>query len=145
MDMEQNATNIEYIYSKTNNDILHMVVRYENINTPREDIIPEEEFLQLAILKMPAGKTFRPHYHIPKLINYKEAIAQESWVIIKGSVEVYFYDTNNKLIHTTILKQGDVSITLKGGHNFKILEKDTIVYEFKTGPYYGVELDKEFI
>ena len=53
--------------------------------------------------------------------------------------------SDNTVVATPILTQGDISITLKGGHTFEILEDDTIVYEFKTGPYEGVELDKKFI
>jgi hypothetical protein len=36
-------------------------------------------------------------------------------------------------------------MTFRGGHNYYILEEDTIVYEYKTGPYLGQDLDKEFI
>ena len=32
-----------------------------------------------------------------------------------------------------------------GGHTYEILESDTLVYEYKTGPYEGQKLDKEFI
>ena len=45
----------------------------------------------------------------------------------------------------TILKAGDASFTLYGGHTYEILEEDTLVYEYKTGPYEGQELDKTFI
>ena len=38
-----------------------------------------------------------------------------------------------------------MSFTLQGGHNYLILEDDTLVYEFKTGPYEGQEFDKKFI
>jgi hypothetical protein len=36
-------------------------------------------------------------------------------------------------------------MTFRGGHNYLILEDDTIVYEYKTGPYLGQELDKVFL
>ena len=49
------------------------------------------------------------------------------------------------MIHEDVLCAGDFSVTLYGGHNYEILEKNTFVYEYKTGPYYGVKLDKEFI
>ena len=44
-----------------------------------------------------------------------------------------------------ILKPGDASFTLEGGHNYLILEDNTLVYEYKTGPYEGQALDKTFI
>jgi len=43
------------------------------------------------------------------------------------------------------LRPGDASFTLYGGHTYEILEDDTIVYEYKTGPYEGQKLDKTFI
>ena len=72
-------------------------------------------------------------------------IAQESWVVIKGAVIVKMYDLDDALIATPILKAGDCSMTFQGGHTYEILEDDTIVYEYKTGPYKGQENDKEFI
>ena len=133
------------IYSKVDNSLCHLVIRLNELNTPREDVIPESEFLQLALLKIEIGKTFRPHYNIHKDIDYKIAIAKESWVVLKGKVKVTFYDLDNTILEEPILEAGDASVTLKGGHNFLILEDDTVVYEFKTGPYYGVEVDKDFI
>ena len=133
------------IYSKIDDSLCHLVIRLNELNTPREDVIPESEFLQLALLKMEKGKTFRPHYHTYKDIDYKTAIAQESWVVLKGKVKVTFYDLDNTILEEPVLEAGDASVTLKGGHNLLILEDDTVVYEYKTGPYYGVEVDKDFI
>ena len=133
------------IYSKVQkNKILHMVNRLEDLR-PRTDLVPSENFIQCALLKMNKGKTFPPHKHIKKERTYKEQIAQESWVIIQGSVKCFFYDLNDELLETVVLNQGDASFTLEGGHTYEILEDDTIVYEYKTGPYEGQELDKEFI
>jgi len=43
------------------------------------------------------------------------------------------------------LDVGDCSVTLGGGHTYLILEDDTLVYEYKTGPYKGIENDKIFL
>lgn len=123
--------------------ILHMFNRFEDI-LGRTNVCPDNQFLQLATLRMNEGDTFRPHKHI-----YKKApeitIAQESWIVIRGSVKVFFYDIDDSIIETCILKSGDCSITFEGGHNYLILEDDTVVYEFKTGPYTGLQNDKRFI
>ena len=132
------------IYSKVEpTTLLHIINRLDEIDG-RTDIAPESEFLQLATLKMEKGKTFRPHKHIWKPTEDK-CIAQESWVVIKGSVKVIMYDLDDTIIATPILYSGDCSMTFQGGHNYEILEEDTIVYEYKTGPYKGVENDKEFL
>ena len=135
---------MEKIYSKIDNRLLHVINRLEDI-TGRNDIIPENNFIQCATLKMEKGKTFDPHKHIVKNRHYTEQIAQESWVIIRGSVKCTLYDIDDKIIAEPILKVGDASFTLYGGHTYTILEDNTIVYEYKTGPYEGQELDKKFI
>lgn len=134
---------MEKFYSKIDpQKLLHLVNRIEDI-TDRINIAPEEEFLQLASLKMKKGQTFQAHKHIhmEKTTN----IAQESWVVIKGSVKCIFYDLDDSVIAEPILKTGDCSMTFRGGHNYLILEDDTIVYEYKTGPYLGQEMDKVFL
>jgi hypothetical protein len=135
----------EKIYSKVNPEtILHMIVRKNNVVKGRTDIVSEENFIQCSLLKLDKGKTFKAHKHIWKE-RTNNVIAQESWVVIKGSVKCIFYDIDDTLLSEHILYEGDSSFTLQGGHNYVILEDDTIVYEYKTGPYEGQEFDKKFI
>jgi len=132
------------IFSKTNPEILlHLTTNVDEIKSERKDIAPDNEFLQLAILKMNKGKTFQPHKHI----EYKKEtdIAQESWFVYKGKVKCIFYDIDDTIIDEVILNEGGISMTFRGGHNYEILEKNTIVLEYKTGPYLGQKLDKTFI
>lgn len=137
--------NMNKIFSKVEKDkLLHIINRLDEITT-RSEVVPENNFIQCATLKMEKGKTFRPHKHIVKERHYFEQIAQESWVVIKGSVKCIFYDIDDSIIAEEILNQGDASFTLYGGHNYEILEDNTIVYEYKTGPYEGQKLDKTFI
>ena len=110
----------------------------------RQDVVEIDQFLQLAILKFNKGKTFFPHKHIYKPAP-SEAIAQESWVVVSGKVKAIFYDIDDSILSEEILEAGMLSITLFGGHNYEILEDNTLVLEYKTGPYYGQKLDKEFI
>ena len=133
------------IYSAVDNTkLLHLVNRMEEIHD-RTDLAESHQFLQLATLRMGAGKTFRPHQHIWKPAPTEQVIAQESWVVIKGRVKVFFYDIDGTLLDTQILEPGDCSMTFEGGHTYEILAEDTVVYEYKTGPYQGQELDKAFI
>lgn len=137
---------MEKIYSKKEPEkLLHIIVRKEDMKPGREDLIHEDNFIQCSALNLPQGKTFIPHKHIEKTRSYNNQIAQESWVVIKGSVKCIFYDLNDQIIATPILYPGDASFTLFGGHNYEILEEGTLVYEYKTGPYEGQSLDKTFI
>lgn len=136
---------MEKIYSKVEpSKLLHVIVRKEDMTPGRQDIISEENFIQCSILNLEKGKTFKPHKHIWKE-RTRNVIAQESWVVIQGSVKCIFYDLDDTIIAEPILNVGDSSFTLQGGHNYFILEDNTLVYEYKTGPYEGQQLDKQFI
>ena len=133
------------IYSQINpNKHLHTVFSYYEIDG-RNEVADEHQFLQLATLRMEKGKTFKPHQHIWKPSPTENIIAQESWVVIQGSVKVYMYDIDGTLLETEIINKGDCSMTFEGGHTYEILEEDTVVYEYKTGPYLGIENDKKFL
>lgn len=127
-----------------NRKLLHVVCTPDDFTEDRTEIIEPENFIQCSFLKMNKGKTFRPHKHIWKEPAFEKMIAQESWVVIRGKVNAHFFDTEMKLIEEKILNVGDVSFTLEGGHTYEILEDDTLVYEYKTGPYEGQSRDKVF-
>ena len=66
---------MEKIYSNVEpNKLLHVINRVCEIEG-RQDVIPAENFIQCATLRMPMGKTFRPHKHITKERIYKNQIA----------------------------------------------------------------------
>ena len=133
------------IYSKIEpNKLLHIIVRKDDLVKGRTEVVSEEHFIQCALLNMEKDKTFKPHKHIWKN-RTRDVIAQESWVVIQGKVRCTFFDIDDNIIEEPILEVGDASFTLEGGHTYTILEDDTLVYEYKTGPYEGQELDKVFI
>ena len=140
---------MKLIYSKvTPSKLLHLIHSLEDIESlstdkglARINVAPVEELLQLATLKMDKGRTFEPHKHIYKE-GEKKVIAQESWIVIKGKVKVIMYDLDDTIIDEAILKAGDCSMTFVAGHNYIIQEDNTIVYEYKTGPYKGIKNDK---
>lgn len=138
---------IEKIYSKIKPDLLlHQVIR----NTAFQDAkfrinaCEDKEWLQIAILNLKKEQTFKPHKHILRKIN-KEMIPQECWVVINGKVQVFYWDINDKPIFSTVLNPGEITITFYGGHTYKSLLDNTLVYEIKTPFYEGVEKDKVFI
>jgi hypothetical protein len=127
---------MEKIYSKVQPEkLLHFIVRKEDITPGRQDLVAEDQFIQCS---------FKPHKHIWKE-RTRNVIAQESWIVVQGSVKCTFYDLDDTIIAEPILNVGDASFTLEGGHNYYILEDNTLVYEYKTGPYEGQQLDKTFI
>jgi hypothetical protein len=132
------------IYSKIDKDLLLLSInRYDEISHERTDITPCDEILQSSVKKLELGLTFPAHKH-----NKLERITfttQEAWVIIEGKIKASFYDIDDSLLHTCFLKRGDMAVVYKAGHSFEVVEKDTILYEFKNGPYYGKVKDKTMI
>lgn len=136
---------MEKIFSKQQPEkLLHVIVRKDDLKPGRIEVVPENHFIQCALLNMEKDKTFKPHKHIWKP-RKRMVIAQESWIVIQGSVKCIFYDLDDQIIATPTLYPGDASFTLEGGHTYEILENETLVYEYKTGPYEGQQLDKTFI
>jgi len=132
------------IYSKIQPSVLlHIINTKKEITEQRQDLSSNEEYLQVSCFQLQKGKTFRPHKHIELL--RKTDITQESWVVIQGKVKAILYDLDDKIISEEILEAGDCSITFRGGHNYESLEDNSIVYEYKTGPYFGQITDKVFI
>ena len=132
------------VYSENEKGLLlHSVIRKEEISG-RQNLVSDKEFLQVSTLGLETDDTFKAHIHLWKDIDFAQYIAQESWVVISGEVEVSFFDLDGKFLQNEILREGDSSITLQGGHSYRALKK-SLVYEFKSGPYRGVMSDKKQI
>lgn len=136
---------IESIYSLKSRDLLlHQLFKPKNKkSSSRINISPACQSLQVSHLVLKSDQTFKAHKHI--IFERNMPIAQESWVVIKGKVKVFYYDIDDELLMTRYMNPGDCTMTYRGGHNYKSLEENTIVYEFKTGPYFGIEKDKVFL
>lgn len=134
---------MEKIFSKIKPGLLLHIVNRKSEIGERRNLVPNDQFLQASCFRLGKGKTFKAHKHIeyPRSV----AIPQESWVVIQGAVKAQLYDIDDSIIAEPVLRAGDISITLFGGHNYVCLEDNTLVYEYKTGPYFGQEKDKAFI
>ena len=134
------------IFSKVNNELLHMVYDTNIIEKNRIDLIGSENFLQCALVKnSDVGYKYRPHFHNSNKVNYEKIQTQETWFVLSGSGKVYHYDINGELLNVEILKRGGLNITLKGGHTLEILQKNTLIMEHKNGPYLGFDKDKTLL
>ena len=86
----------------------------------------------------------KPHKHLWKE-SPKKTITQESMVVVKGKIRFIMYDIDDEVLEEIDVEQGDMTLTFQGGHTYEVLEDNSVVYEYKTGPYYGREMDKEWI
>ena len=129
------------IFSKIKKKKLLHILFSPSKKNQRINISPDNEFLQLCYLNLNAKNKFSAHKHFWKKNIEKKRIVQESWVVISGLAKIFLYDLDDKYITSKILKPGDVSITFAGGHKLEVMKKNTIIYEFKTGPYEGQKKD----
>ena len=138
---------IKKIYSKLNPKELLSIVYFSQPTTEhidsikRHEITEPEHFLQAIMYEIPAETTIKPHKHNPQ--ERKTSHTHESLLILKGSVELFIYDTDKKLVEKTVLKKGDCSVIISGGHSFKTITKAE-VFEFKNGPFTGSDKDRTY-
>jgi len=136
---------VKKIFSKIKKKKLLNKIFSPSKKNQRINISPDGEFMQLCYLNLNKENKFLPHKHFWKINKEKKKIVQESWLLIKGSAKVSFYDLDDKFLISKILKPGDVSITFAGGHKLDILKNDTIIYEHKNGPYEGQKKDLKYL
>lgn len=136
--------NVERIYSKIQPDkLIASILRRENLTNYRCDISPSEEYLQVSGRFLKSGTHVKPHKHI-KCERYTD-ITQEAWIVLDGKILAIFYDMDDSIIFKSEINKGDIAVLYRGGHSLTVLDKDTVFYEFKTGPYFGIDADKEDI
>lgn len=137
------------VRSLIDGQLLHIIIRSQRISDQdafrRLEIIEPDNFLQAAQLFIPKGFPFRAHSHLRRERQFANLIAQESWVVMDGLVHVRYFDLDDKVLMETELRPGDCSVTLEGGHEYWTTDQSARVFEFKSGPYEGVEIDKRFI
>ena len=98
-------------------------------------------FLQAMSIDLPSETEVKAHKHNPQ--ERDTTHTHEATFIFKGKVALSIYDTDNTFVEKVILKEGDCSIIINGGHSFKTLEP-TSLFEFKNGPYFGPEKDRTY-
>lgn len=67
----------------------------------------------------------------------------EFFLCWQGRVIATIYDTDKSPIDRLALDAGKFLLTIDGGHEFEIMEEDTILIEVKNGAYVSDEADKE--
>ena len=123
--------------------LLFSLIRKKDITCTRKDLSPDGEFLQVSAKKITINDLFKPHKHLE--CEKKATTTQESWVILDGKVLAKIYDIDDNLIREEVLQNGDCIVLYAGGHSLECLTEETILYEFKNGPYFGPTKDKEFL
>jgi len=100
----------------------------------------QDDEVQRLINFLQPGSYIRPHKHPGKH-------ASETVIVHQGAIYFHVFDEAGKMVDHFLVKAGTtqcmVDIVPGVWHNFIILEKDTVVIEFKKGPY-DAQMDKTF-
>lgn len=130
------------IFSKIHPQILvASCVLNKDISDYRNDLSPAEEFLQVSARNLKLGIKVNAHKHNPQ--HRKADLTQEAWIIISGKLKAVLYDLDDSFLAEITMGAGDCIVLFRGGHSLEVLEDDTKFYEFKNGPYNGIESDKQ--
>jgi cupin fold WbuC family metalloprotein len=127
------------LYSKVNPDqLLHSIANVKELDQSRTDISPPDKFLQVSIIKLPNGKQIPPHIHDPRICTkIEKTITQESWVVMHGKIRVKLFDLDGTFLDEKELLTGFILVTYFGGHSLECLEENSVILEYKNGPYLG--------
>ena len=113
----------------------------------RSELRPEETYfptppdtnLQCGFVVYPKNKVIPRHVHLPT----ERLVVGSSEVIMvqKGRCEIDIYSEDRELIATAELREGDIVLTVSGGHGFRTME-DTVLFEVKQGPYSSADKER---
>jgi len=135
----ENYMKIEKVYSRQYPEqLLHVLFNVNGLIEKRQDLTPEDQWIQVSIIPLDAGKKISPHIHQDRQEHIPRAtITQESWFVVRGSIGICLYDLDKTAIQEVKLDQGGLLITFNGGHSMEALEEGAVVMETKNGPYTG--------
>ena len=93
---------------------------------------PSHVTQQFGFMNHKRGHIIKHHKHkkrITKILSTTEVI-----IILKGSLRVDFYKSNQIYLKSKIINKNDIILLSDGGHGFEVI-KDVEMIEVKQGPY----------
>lgn len=102
-------------------------------------VTPPDLPQQAGFVVYGAGQEVPRHSHPP--VERRIVGTSEVLVVRRGRCELEIYDERRELVAKRNIAAGDIVVLVGGGHCLRMLE-DTILLEFKQGPYMGPD-DKE--
>lgn len=131
------------IFSNFDNKIICSYIKKTEITKARIDMCHDDQTIQVGVKKICNGTKVQAHKH--NKIERSILNTQETWIVISGTLKAEVFDVDDNFLSSIILHEGDCIVFFLGGHSMEALEDNTIFYEIKNGPYFGVENDKQYI
>ena len=74
-----------------------------------------------------------------ELVIHRHPETAETYILLRGSLKMLFYNDEKEITDEFVLdpKNGEYGIQIPKGqwHTIEVLEKDTVIFEVKDGPY----------
>jgi hypothetical protein len=120
---------------------LMYIARVQDTPDKTTFVTPSEANLQVGYIVYPKDGEIQRHIHLP--IPRSVVGTNEVLIVQKGALEIDVYTEDKRFVSTHQLNQGDIMISVNGGHGFR-MQEDTVLIEIKQGPYPGVEEKERF-
>ena len=117
--------------------LLHAIVDTREVVTGRVDVSPSTERLQVSVVALKEGASVPAHIHKLRAASLLPFLTQESWIVVRGALNVRLYDEDRSFIAAERLTAGQLLVSFYGGHAFDQAESNTVIIECKNGPYEG--------
>src|SRR2546422_6392929 len=118
---------------------LAVILRAEDEPASIEFLTTDDQSLQLGVMRRPPGYVIAPHITKPaqRTVEY----TYEALFIVRGRVEVTFFNERRAVVTKRELRQGDCGMLMTVGHGFRAPEGCTML-EADQGAYARPDLDE---
>jgi hypothetical protein len=114
-----------------------LIVRGTDVRRGRRNLTEIRHGIQMATIRDDVRALQWSHQHDISTTDVEGP--QEAWIVVNGAIEASLYDLDGSLLRSVTLLAGDCVVTLDGGHGYRVLANDTVVYEFASGRHGGEE------
>ena len=124
------------IYANLNLCKLVFYGKFDN----RTNLTEPSQIIQASLINMTRFQSVPRHEHLP--IERYTTGTGEGWLVLNGSFEVEIFDIDQTSLGKYLLKKFDLILMFNGGHSLYATKKNSVIFEFKNGPFKGSDSDK---
>jgi len=106
----------------------------------RTNLTEPDQIIQASLIKLDRFQSVLSHEHLP--IERYTIGTGEGWLILNGSFEAEIFDLDRTSLGKFLLKKFDIILMFNGGHSLQAVKKNSVMFEFKNGPFKGSDSDK---
>ena len=125
------------IFDKDEN-LLAIVVKNNESDIEKNFITEDDAEFQVATFNLENDTIIQNHYHPPQ--KREVYSTSEAIVVIDGQLTVNLFNSQQELVQSVTLKNGDLINMISGGHGI-VVDTNTRFVEVKQGPYLD-DIDK---